>query len=88
LLPIGTVVKLKELNYEVMVYGYFVKDLKKKKLFIYSGQLYPYGLINFDFQINFNPQDVEKIIFVGYSGDEYKAFNFGINKGLESLGEK
>ena len=88
LLPIGTIVKLKKNEEEIMIVGYFVA--KKNKIGLYAGVIYPQGIIDFDDYIIFNNSDLDKVKFEGYKDANYFSFEEAARKMRDLLvkGEK
>lgn len=75
LLPIGSVVMLKNAEKAVMIYGIKQLDTENPNLeYDYIGVLYPEGNIGADFQYLFNHADIEKILFKGYETEELTEF--------------
>ena len=75
LLPIGSVVMLKNAEKPVMIFGIKQLDSDKPDVeYDYIGVLYPEGNIGNNFQYLFNHQDIEQILFEGYVTDQYKEF--------------
>lgn len=75
LLPIGSVVMLKNAEKAVMIYGIKQLDTENPDLeYDYIGVLYPEGNIGADFQYLFNHADIEKILFKGYETEELTEF--------------
>ena len=75
LLPIGSVVMLKNAEKPVMIFGIKQLDSDKPDVeYDYIGVLYPEGNIGNNFQYLFNHQDIDQILFEGYETPEYKEF--------------
>jgi hypothetical protein len=75
LLPIGSVVMLKNAEKPLMIYG--IKQLDTENAdteYDYIGVLYPEGNIGSDFQYLFNHEDIKNILFTGYETLELKEF--------------
>ena len=75
LLPIGSVVMLKNAKKPLMIFG--IKQLASEKPdeeFDYIGVLYPEGNIGLQFQYLFNHADIEEVLFTGYETDERQKF--------------
>lgn len=75
LLPIGTIVRLKDGEKRLMICG--VKQTNADgdgKEYDYLGVLYPEGHIGDDFQYLFNHTDIEEIVFRGYEDEERESF--------------
>ncbi|KXT63258.1 DUF4176 domain-containing protein [Lactococcus sp. DD01] len=75
ILPIGTIIYLKEGTQKVMILnrGSVIEDNGEQVLFDYSGAIYPVGL-NPEQVLYFNKEDIDKVIFEGYSDDEELRF--------------
>lgn len=74
LLPIGSVVLLKEGKKRLMIYGILQKNKNEEKEFDYVGVLYPEGHIGNKFQYLFNHEDIEEIVFRGFEDAERENF--------------
>lgn len=72
LLPIGTVVKLSNMDKLVMIYGYNQIQVSTKKQFDYIGVPYPEGNISPDYNVFFNRNLIEEVLHNGYVTDEDK----------------
>lgn len=75
LLPIGTIVLLKEGEKRLMING--IKQTNANgdgKEYDYLGILYPEGHIGDEFQYLFNHEDISEVIFRGYEDDERNEF--------------
>lgn len=79
-LPIGTVVLLKNGSKKVMVYGRKQLATENGQEFDYVACLYPEGNINDDYTFLFNNENIDKIIFKGYSDEEEVEFQKVLNK--------
>lgn len=73
LLPIGTVILLKEATKKIMIIGY-LQVTEDNKTFDYSGVIYPEGSLSSDQSLLFNNEDIDKVFFNGYKNEEYDAF--------------
>lgn len=79
LLPIGTVVILKDGEQPLMIYGIMQSDgnsglFKKAKEFDYVSVPYPQGNLGPGMSFLFNHEDIKEIIFRGYENEERNAF--------------
>lgn len=75
LLPIGSIVLLKDATKKMMIYGIKqsqVTDTDKE--YDYIGVLYPEGNMGENFQFLFNHEDIQSIIFRGYEDIERQTF--------------
>ncbi len=71
LLPIGSIVLLKDGEKRLMVCGIMQSDASGEgEEYNYMGVLYPEGHIGEQFQYLFNHEDIDQIIFRGYEDDE------------------
>lgn len=82
LLPIGTVVLLKNSTKRVMIIGLLQKQLKEgnEVIWDYSGCFYPEGYMGPDKTFLFNGTQIEKVFAVGYQDEEQFAFKVKIDE--------
>ncbi len=75
LLPIGTVVLLKDGEKRLMISGIKQTDASGEgEEYDYLGVLYPEGHIGEEYQFLFNHDNIKKIVFRGYEDDERTNF--------------
>ena len=74
LLPIGTVVLLKESTKRVMIYGRLQREIDGSRVWDYIACLYPEGNINADHSYLFNNDQIESVFFVGCQDEEEMRF--------------
>jgi len=74
LLPIGTVVKLKEGVKRVMIFGIKQTNETDSIEYDYIGVLYPEGNIGLEFQYLFNHGDIDQIYHRGFEDEEREHF--------------
>ena len=74
LLPIGSVVILKNAVKKLMVYGVGQTDLNENKDYDYIGVMYPEGNMGEGTQYLFNHNDIDTVFFRGYEDEEREAF--------------
>ena len=73
ILPIGSVVMLKNATKPVVIFGYMQKSaLFKEELVDYIGVPYPEGNINVAVQVGFQMTDIGEVLFEGYRTDDFK----------------
>ena len=65
LLPIGSVVKLKEVPHKVMIIGHLMTAADDEKQWDYAAVHYPQGLIDPEKFILFNHDSIELMYFIG-----------------------
>lgn len=74
LLPLGTVVLLKEASKKLMIIGYKPILPNTETEYDYIGVLYPEGFIGNNSSFLFNHNDINDTIFKGYTNPEYEEF--------------
>lgn len=84
LLPIGSVVLLKEGKKKLMTFGIKQTDANTKKEYDYIGVLYPEGNIGDGGQFLFNHDDIDEIFFNGYEDEERDTFIENLTKYYEN----
>lgn len=90
LLTIGTIVRIKKMasGMNMMIVGYYPIEKETETLFEYSGILYPQGFIGERSIFLFYAEDIEEIIFDGYSDEEGKEFRKGLPLLLQTIAEQ
>lgn len=86
LLPLGSICKLKDNDLEIMVCGYFCAN--NDSISTYAGTIYPVGIITEKKFLPFNAEDIEEVIFRGYSNELFAGFVKGINLGIKDAKEE
>lgn len=74
LLPIGSVVLLKESQKRIMIVGIKQKQVDSDKVWDYSACLYPEGILDPEKLFLFDSEQIEHLYFVGFQDGEYLAF--------------
>ena len=75
LLPIGSVVLLKNGTKAVMITGFYpVTNNQPNTVYDYSGCLYPEGMVSSEQNLVFYHNDIAKLLFVGYNSEQEKEF--------------
>jgi hypothetical protein len=74
LLPVGTVVLLKESTRRLMIIGVCQREIASDMIWDYAGCLYPEGYMGADKTYLFNQDQIEHIYSIGYQDEEQKAF--------------
>lgn len=74
LLPIGSVVILKEASKKAMIYGIKQIDKSSEVEYDYIGVVYPEGNMGDGTQFFFNHDSIEKVFFRGYEDEERTEF--------------
>lgn len=80
-LPIGTVVKLRNGQKKLMIYGIAQSDMDNPDVeYDYIGVPYPEGNMGPDYQYLFRHEDVEEIFFRGFEDVERQEFIFKLGE--------
>lgn len=76
LLPIGSIVSLKQAKKRVMISGYFqiAENDQEDKEYDYCGVPYPEGNIGTEFQVLFQHSDIDSVFFKGFEDIERQHF--------------
>lgn len=76
LLPIGSVVLLKDSVDKLMIMGYLqaLEDGSESRMYDYCGVLYPSGYESADQVFLFDHEQIDKIYDIGYVNDDQKSF--------------
>ena len=88
MLPIGTVVLLKESTKRLMISGvaqYSVREDGSKKLYDYVGVVFPEGYLSAEENYLFNQDQIEKVYFIGLQDGESMTFCKNAEETLEKL---
>lgn len=75
LLPIGSVVLLKEGTKKLMIIG--IKPVTAEKpdvIYDYIGVLFPEGFLSNEYNFLFNHDDINDVVFIGYNNPEREEF--------------
>ncbi len=84
LLPIGSVVLLKEGKKKLMICGRIQVREGSDKIYDYSACLYPEGLLGPNSIFFFNDEDINRVYFIGFQDEEEIIYN---GERLSNLGE-
>ncbi|GAK41721.1 hypothetical protein TCA2_4213 [Paenibacillus sp. TCA20] len=74
LLPIGSVVRIKEWKQKLMIYGRLQNDTESQGTWDYVACYYPHGNLTEDSNVFFNHEDIKDVIFKGFEDHEEVAF--------------
>ena len=88
LLPIGSVVKFKDWDQTLMIYGRMQTDSNTQKRWDYVACFYPHGNLTKDTNIFFNHKDISAIVFKGYVNDEEIAFRDALIEGISRVDQQ
>ena len=88
-LPIGTVVLLDGGQKRVMINGFCAIDpAEPKKMYDYSGVLFPEGALSSDQALLFDHDQIKEISHMGLEDSESKKFNLKMKMLLEKIEEQ
>lgn len=85
LLPIGSVVLLKESNKRIMIVGRLQRQVESGKLWDYSACYYPEGIINPKELFLFNHEQIAGVYFIGFQDPEELQFTQELNRKRKEL---
>ena len=87
LLPIGSVVLLKNSTKRVMIIGVCqaARSESGQTVYDYSGCLFPEGYLGADKNFLFNHDQIDKLFAIGYQDDEQLAFKEKADKLIEDI---
>ncbi len=84
LLPIGSVVLLKEAKLKLVIVGRILTNDDMKEIFDYAGVIYPLGITGDDELYFFNRDAIDRLYFIGFQDGEELEFKEEV---LSKLGE-
>ena len=88
LLPIGSVVLLRNAKKRLMITGVFPIQTEEEEVYDYIAVIYPEGYIGPRSNYVFNHGDIEEILFKGYDDEERKGYLDVMKKTMEVAFEK
>lgn len=74
LLPIGSVIWLKEAERPLMIFGIKQSNMETGEEYDYIGVIYPEGNMGTDSQFLFQHKDIERVVFRGYEDESRTEF--------------
>ena len=83
LLPIGSVVGIKDNDKKMMIFGIKQKDIDSGETYDYIGVMYPEGNLSPDYQFLFNTDMISEVFFLGYESEERDYFINNLKKYYE-----
>ena len=86
LIPIGSIVKLKEAEKRLMIIGILQKN-GDGRMYDYMGCPYPEGFLDDENLFLFNHEDLETVSFIGFDDVERQIFIKNLQKELAKQGE-
>lgn len=82
LLPIGSVVLVKDCEKRLMIYGIKQKNKEDNEVYDYVACGYPEGNISAEYNYVFNHESIEKIEFIGFINSELQEFRAVLNENV------
>ena len=83
LLPVGSVVLLKDSDKRLMIYGILQQEGNEEKIYDYIGVPYPEGFIDIETCFLFDEELIDQILFLGYIDSEFQIFKSKLGELLE-----
>lgn len=80
LLPIGSVVSLKEGTKRLMIIGRLQQNVRTKKVYDYAGCLWPEGYMDKDSCYVFDHEDIDCLYYIGLQDIEEFNFRFELDE--------
>lgn len=74
LLPIGSVIWLKDAEKPLMIFGVKQEDVESHEEYDYIGVVYPEGNMGTESQFLFMHKDIEKVVFRGFEDTSREEF--------------
>lgn len=82
LLPIDSVVLVKDCEKRLMIYGIKQKNKEDNQEYDYVACGYPEGNISAEYNYLFNHEHIEKIDFIGFIDSELQAFRTALSENV------
>lgn len=87
LLPLGTVVRLKNATKPLMITGFCISSPEyPDQLMDYNSCFYPEGIVSSDVNFLFNHDQIEEILFVGFKNEDEVKFKLKLNEIMTKMG--
>lgn len=90
-LPIGTIVRLKNGTKKVMITSYLIfskGDSETKKMYDYGGCPFPEGIIESNYAVGFDHEQIEEVVHMGLEDDDQKKLKEILNKTSDEVRKK
>lgn len=84
LLPIGSVITLKNGKKKLMVFGIKQHNQDDNKEYDYIGVIYPEGNLGAEYQFLFNHENIAEVHFKGFEDEERTSFMENLKKHFEN----
>lgn len=91
-LPIGTVVLLKNNPKKLMISSYLIfstgENSESNKMFDYGACPFPEGIIDSQYAVGFNHDDILEVVHLGLEDDDQRKLNEILNKSADDVRKK
>lgn len=87
LLPIGSVVTLKEGTKTLLIIGLLQQEVDTNTLHDYIACLYPEGYINHETMFLFDHEDIEEVNYIGFINAEAQLHHETLGRLMEEAGD-
>lgn len=84
-LPLGSVVRLKGGKIRIAIIGYTPIEKGKKEVWDYLGAVWPMGVISSDNNLLFNRDQVEEVVFEGFTDSAELEFRTKLEKVIDEI---
>lgn len=85
ILPVGSIVYLKDAKQAIIIIGFGVIEEGKTKVWDYLGAPWPMGVLASDRNLLFNNEQIDKVVAEGYSDDDEVQFRLRLEEKLAVL---
>ena len=86
LLPIGSVVTLKEGTKKLMIIGRLQQNVNTQKIYDYAGCLWPEGYMDKDLCYVFDHENIDCLFYIGLQDIEEFNFRFELDEMMKKIG--
>ncbi|WP_304580917.1 DUF4176 domain-containing protein [Dubosiella newyorkensis] len=86
LLPLGSVVTLKNGDKKIMIIGRFQRSKESGKIYDYAAVLWPEGMIDSTKMYLFDHKDTRVLYYIGLQNEEEFNFRFVLEEEYEKVG--
>lgn len=87
-LPLGSIVRLKEGKVSLMIVGYTPIEPGTDNVLDYLAVMWPIGVMSSDRNLLFNRDQIEEVIFEGFSNDKEVEFRTKLEEAIEEIRAK
>ena len=84
-LPAGSVVVLKEATRPIVIIGFASVEEGSNEVWDYLGCAYPIGVVDPSKNLLFNKEQIDKILFTGYTDEEGNKFLNQLEENIKNI---